>query len=286
MPTKFDGVGRADVLKFPPEALGTIVGALNLRHSLGDLTELKKSLAEHGQLQPAIVRRDAQGQPVLVAGFRRLEAVRQINEEPSAWGLQGPMAFLARLSALKEDEALVVNLRENLDRRELSPIDMAFAVRALDRLGWDRPRIAEAMRMSVSRLGQLLDLLELPGHVIDLVHTGRAPEALARQLRGLDVQQIEAYASRIDGGEKPSKVLREVKGAHREKGERRARTLSELLNELAEIGTPIALDLSQWIKGDPTVGSLADILVEAALRRKGIETRTADSTARGQEAAA
>lgn len=270
MPTKFAGVdaGRADVLKFAPEDLGSIVRAMNMRHSLGDLTDLKKSLAEHGQLQPGIVRKDAQGLPVLVAGYRRLCAIEEINADPAEWGLIGPMSFLARMSALKEDEALVVNLRENLDRRELSPIDQAFAVRALERLGWDRPRIAEAMRMkSTSRIGQLLELLSLPRHVIDLVHTGRAPESLARSLRGLDAMQIERYAAKIDAGEKPAAVLREVKGAHRERGKRTARSLPDLRRELKEVGTGLATDLLGWIDGDPTVGSLEMILSETAARR-------------------
>lgn len=286
MPTKFTGVdvGRADVLRFEPDALASIIEALNMRHGLGDLTELKKSLAEHGQLQPGIVRKDAQGNPVLVAGYRRLQAIREINEAPAEWNLRGPMAFLARMSSITEDEALVVNLRENLDRRELSPIDMAFAVQALERLGWDRPKIAEAMRMkSPSRISQLLALLELPSRVIDLVHTGRAPEALARQLRGLEAQQIDAYAERIDAGEKPAKVLRDVKGSHRQKGERVARTLAEFRKELSEIDTALAVDLKAWLDGDPTVGSLTTILVEAGLRKKGVETRVASKLGAGEE---
>jgi ParB family chromosome partitioning protein len=255
MPINFQGVktGRSDISTFPPEELDSIILALNLRQDLGDLSELKKSIAEHGQLQPAVVRKDAQGKPVLVAGYRRLEAIREINQDPSAWGLKGPMHFLAIFSRVTEEEAILVNLRENLDRRDLSPIDRAFAARALERLGWEPAKIANAMRCDTSRVSQLLGLLELPQPVITLVHEGTATEALAQQLRGLKSDVISTVAERISAGEKPSEVLKEVKESKRATGKKVARTLSELKAALRDHGSTSAADLLAWIEGDPTV---------------------------------
>jgi hypothetical protein len=163
MAIKFNGVdaGRSDVVAFPPHELDNIILALNLRQDLGDLTDLKKSIAEHGQLQP------------------------------------------------------------------------------------------DAMRVHPSRISQLLGLLELPAKVRTLVHHGTATEALARQLRGLDEEKIATFTERLETGAKPDR---------RAGGESRARTLSELRQELKRLGSSRATDLLQWIAGDPTVGTLDEVL--------------------------
>lgn len=263
MPIKFAGVdtGRSDVITFPPEELGEIVLALNLRQDLGDLTELKQSLAQHGQLQPGVVRKDAQGKPVLIAGYRRLAAIMEINQDFAAWNIKGPMSYLAIFSRATEDEAVLLNLRENLDRRELSPVDLAFAARSLERIGWDHSKIADAMRFkSSSRVDQLLGLLELPAGVRKLVHERVATEALAQQLRGMTEPQIATFAERVATGEKPAVIIREVKDQKRSTGAKVSRTLSELRAGLKDLPGSVPFDLLQWIDGDPTVGTLAQVL--------------------------
>jgi ParB/RepB/Spo0J family partition protein len=255
MSTKFDGieVGRADILKFPPEELDKIVLSLNLREDLGDLADFKRGLAQDSQLQPGLVRRDTQGRPVLVAGYRRLTAIREINQDPSVWGLQGPMSFLAKMVSANADEALILNLRENLDRKELSPIDLAFAARELRKLEWDNAKIAGAMRVSPSRVSQLMALLELPSRLRKLVHQGRAPESLARNLRGLSEDEVGALVDLIEQGRKPAEVLKISKDKHRSKGEKQARTRAELMVALDGCDDTRAFNLKCWLEGDPTV---------------------------------
>jgi ParB/RepB/Spo0J family partition protein len=267
VPSKFEGVevGRADILKFPPEELGSIVLSLNLREDLGDLTEFKKGLAAQGQLQPGLVRRDAQGRPVLVAGYRRLTSIREINDDPGAWGLAGPMPFLAKLVTVNEDEALVINLRENLDRKELSPIDLAYAARRLALLEWDRQKIADAMRLLPSRVGQILSLLELPSRLRKLIHRGKVPESLARNLRGLPEHDVDELVQLVEEGQRPGDVLRRAKDEQRARGRKTARSLADLRSALQNLHGEAAFNLLQWIDGDPTV-SLAEVFPQP---RKG-----------------
>ena len=51
----------------------------NPRESVGDLTELMESMAEHGLIQPLIVRRTGDEQLVIVAGHRRHEAAKRLG---------------------------------------------------------------------------------------------------------------------------------------------------------------------------------------------------------------
>ncbi|MDX1958598.1 MAG: ParB N-terminal domain-containing protein [Leptospiraceae bacterium] len=48
-----------------------------IRKKLGDLESLKRSIAKYGQLQPILV----DGNKNLIAGFRRLEAIKQLGIE-------------------------------------------------------------------------------------------------------------------------------------------------------------------------------------------------------------
>lgn len=105
-------------------------GYHNARTFLGDLTELRDSIREKGLLTPPVVwETTIKGKThyVLLAGHRRLEAIRQIREE-----MQGEELPFDELTCSVYDGpldgAMTAGLVDNIQRESLNPADQAEAV--------------------------------------------------------------------------------------------------------------------------------------------------------------
>ena len=114
--------------------------------------ELKASIRENGLLQPVVVRQDGP-RHMLIAGHRRLEAVRELAAESPAdpcW-----RKILAIERDVDERTAEGLSLVENLQRQDLDPVDEAQAyVRLRDTYGLSLGAIADLVhksKMHVSR---------------------------------------------------------------------------------------------------------------------------------------
>ena len=139
------------------------VGGHNPRRSLGELDELAASIAEHGLLQPVVVRQTG-ARFELIAGHRRLEAVRKLGHDHVP----------AVVRCTDEDQAYVLTLVENLQRIDLRPTDEAAALEKLIReRGWSTRQVAAAIKRSQAYVSKRLRVFEDP-----LL----APAVLANQL--------------------------------------------------------------------------------------------------------
>lgn len=254
MPPRAEGAQRADILKWEPEELDKIILGRNPSRSNLDtdlrIEELARSIAEHGQLQPGVIRRESGGGGVLVAGFRRLAAIRLINSDPAAYGARGPLAFRASLVSCTDEEALALNLVENLQRLDLNPVDRAHSARELQRLGWEQQRIAGAMGCSTSTVSALLSLLQLPGRTLRQVAAGKLTEGAARKLRGLPEEQVLELTAQIEAGARPAEVVRAATQRKREAGATVALSLAEIRKALEEQGSDQALAILAWTRGE------------------------------------
>ena len=99
------------------------VGKANVRKRPGDVADLTRSIQEKGVLEPVLVR------PVgyryeLVVGSRRLEAAK-------AAGLKKIPAVVKKMS---DEEAIVVSLIENVQRRDLEPEEEYDGLMTLSKL--------------------------------------------------------------------------------------------------------------------------------------------------------
>ena len=140
------------------------------------LSELAKSIADHGVIQPLLVRPMTDGSYQLIAGERRWRASRMA-------GLSEVPVVIREMS---DSEAMELALVENLQREDLNPIEEArgfqllmetYALtqeQAASRVGKSRPAVANAMR-----------LLLLPNDVLQMVETGVLSAGHARALLGL-----------------------------------------------------------------------------------------------------
>lgn len=146
---------------------------------------LAASIDALGLLQPIVVRSVDDGY-VLVAGERRLRAVRQLG--------------LATIAAVIRDDAdgrtnLTEALVENLQREDLNPLEEAAAYRELlEEYGMTHDEVAAAVGRSRSAVTNTVRLLQLPTAIQKLVASGELTAGHARALLGCD---DVAYAAHI-----------------------------------------------------------------------------------------
>ncbi len=161
------------------------------RFTAEDLGELAASLRKTGMLQPILVRRleeESEDGPLyeIVAGERRWRAAQ-------AAGLHEVPVIERRL---EDAEALEIALVENVQRRDLSPIEEARGYRRLmDEFGYKPDDIGRLVGKSRSHVANLLRLLQLPPAVQEMVDEGALSMGHARALIG--VAEAEALAGRI-----------------------------------------------------------------------------------------
>ena len=82
-----------------------------IRKDNGDITTLAESIREHGQINPITVMAKADGRYVLIAGLRRMEAIRMLE--------QNEVSALI-LSPMEADEALMMEYAENEERKSFT----------------------------------------------------------------------------------------------------------------------------------------------------------------------
>lgn len=135
------------------------------------LDELAESLKTHGMLEPLVVRprpgeicgaiRDGGGYEIL-CGERRYRAALQA-------GLVN-VPVIIRLAT--DEQALEITLIENLQRRDLDPIEEAAGYRALADLGYTQEQIAAKVHRAQPTIANRLRLLSLPDDVLERISQG------------------------------------------------------------------------------------------------------------------
>lgn len=103
-----------------------------------NIEALAKDIEENGQIMPIVVRRDADGTPILVAGFRRLAAFLKINKKREKNG-EEPFLIEAKSESISEEQAFLLNIRENNERESLSPLDMLKIANTLEKRFGKKP---------------------------------------------------------------------------------------------------------------------------------------------------
>jgi ParB family chromosome partitioning protein len=152
-----------------------------------ELAELAASIREVGVLQPVVVRPgDTDGTYVLIAGERRLRAA----------AMAGLATIPAVIRAAESDEThLTEALIENIQRKDLSPLEEAAAYRnLLEDFGMTHERVAIRVGRSRSAVTNTLRLLQLPAPIQGMLEREELSAGHARALLALD---DEAYAVHI-----------------------------------------------------------------------------------------
>lgn len=128
------------------------------------LSELAESIAQHGVIQPIIVRPLPGGGYRIVAGERRWRASR----------LAGKNTIPAVVHNLTDLEAMTYALIENLQREDLNPVEEAEGYRRLvETSGLTQEQVAKLVGRSRSAVANALRLLTLPEEALKLLRDGQ-----------------------------------------------------------------------------------------------------------------
>ena len=132
------------------------------RKNIGDIEELKASIAEHGIIQPIVVSPFGTETFRIIAGERRFSAAKAL----------GLATVPAIIRTIDEHRRLEVQIIENIHRQELSPLEEAFAYRRLmDEFQLSQRKLAERIGKSPAGVNQMLRILSLPGDLLESVQT-------------------------------------------------------------------------------------------------------------------
>ncbi len=172
------------------------------------LNELADSIKEKGIIQPLVVTQNIDGSYGLIAGERRLRASKII-------GLAKVPVVIREVSG--DDELLELALIENVQRKDLNPIEEAEAYEKLIKIfSYTQEQAAEKVGKKRSTVTNRLRLLQLPDFIKDDIGQGRLTEGHSRAIlrlsgddsamknardqiisKGLSVRQAEKLTSRM-----------------------------------------------------------------------------------------
>lgn len=157
------------------------------------LADLSASIAQHGVLQPLLVRPMADGSYQLVAGERRWRASRMagLTEVPVV------------IRDMNEQESAELALIENLQREDLNPMEEAIGYRTLmENYGMTQEQTAQVVNKSRPAVANALRLLQLPEAVTELVASGKLAAGHARTVLAFEGEaaQIAAATAAVEKG--------------------------------------------------------------------------------------
>ena len=152
------------------------------------LQELADSIKEHGVFQPIIVKKSIKGYD-LIAGERRLRASK----------LAGLSKIPAIVKDFTDDEMREISLLENIQRENLTAIELAWAYKGIiDNLDIRQEDLAKKIGKSRSHITNTLGLLNLPEDVQKMILNGEISMGHARVLSKMeDEEEVSELADKI-----------------------------------------------------------------------------------------
>ncbi len=154
------------------------------RSTMGDLSELVRSIEDKGILEPILVREypptdlpRSKATLMIISGERRYRAAME------AGLVEIPVIELE----VSEEEALEIALIENLQRKDLTPFEEAEAYRSLsERFSYTHEEIAKAVGKSRTVVTESFALLQIPKRVRE------AAQALGIHTKSLLLEVLKA----------------------------------------------------------------------------------------------
>ena len=145
------------------------------------IQSLAESIKNIGVIQPIVVREKGNGRFELIAGERRLEALKYIKAETVP-------VIIKNVSDL---EAFKITLTENIQREELSPIEIANAIKQIKmEFNLTDKDVGKILGMSRPQITNYLRILKLPLEVREAIEKGEISFGHAKSLLSIPDGQI------------------------------------------------------------------------------------------------
>lgn len=171
------------------------------------IRELAASIAEAGIIQPLVARTLPNGRYSLIAGERRLRASK----------LVGLTHVPVLLHEAADDDAFVLAIIENVQRRDLDPLEEAHAYqRLMQDHGMSQDQVADKVGKSRPAVSNTLRLLKLPSAILGLIADGsisaghaRAILSVGERLHVLLAERIVTEGLSVRAAEELARAMRE-----------------------------------------------------------------------------
>ena len=150
------------------------------------LNELSESLKVHGLIQPVTVRRMPGDKFQIISGERRFRASK----------MAGLKEIPAYIRIANDQEILEMALVENIQRKDLNPLEVAFTYqRLLDECNLTHEALATRVAKDRSTVTNFLRLIKLPPEIQSALKTQELSMGHARALAGIEdpVKMIFLY---------------------------------------------------------------------------------------------
>jgi len=221
------------------------------RSDFGGIEGLANSIRENGIIQPVVVRQEADGFR-LIAGERRWRAAQMA-------GVQRIPAIVRKVS---DNRVLELALIENIQRKELNPIEEARAYEVLvGQMKVSQADLARRVGRDRSSISNSLRLLKLSEKIQDMIREGSLTAGHAKAIMAISDAEtqikvaIEVAEGLLSVRETETRVAEIVK--------RETRTAGEGTDQAPRSAAPV----------DPNVAAAADRLCKALATRVRIVSK-------------
>lgn len=152
------------------------------------IKELAESIKQNGLLQSITVRDMENGFYELIAGERRLRALKYLNYPTTK----------AIVKELTDEQMATLALIENIQREELTPIEEAIAYQDLLRINnLTQDELAKSLGKTQATVANKLRLLKLSDKVIDAINSKKITERHGRAMVKLEHKAQEKILNQI-----------------------------------------------------------------------------------------
>lgn len=152
------------------------------------IIELAESIKQNGLLQSITVRDMGNGFYELIAGERRLRALKYL-EYPTTKAI---------VKELTNEQMATLALIENIQREELTPIEEAYAYQELLSINnLTQDELAKSLGKTQATVANKLRLLKLCSKVVDAINSKRITERHGRAMVKLDPSAQEKILNQI-----------------------------------------------------------------------------------------
>lgn len=211
-----------------------------------DLQDLAESIGNDGIIQPILVQ-DRKDHYEIIAGERRWRASR----------IAGLKEVPVIVRDYTEEQILKISLIENMQRKDLNPIEEALAYKRLqDEFGRTQDEIAESMSKSRVAITNTMRLLNLTEKVQEMVVDERISSGHARALLAIEdpEEQYNIALKVFDEKWSVREIEKYIKNRNKPKKEEKNTELDFIFTDLEEklkiaLGTKVAIHAKDKEKG-------------------------------------
>ena len=213
-----------------------------------DVIELARDIKEHGLQQPITVMEDDSDNKYkykIICGHRRHKAFQVLELEEISCMVKSDMTLT---------QALILNIGENIHRKDLNVLQEAKALERLKLQGFSVPEVASAVGKAATWVYVRFDLLELPPEIQEAAAAGYIKQLQIRDLaklpsRGAQLAAAKKIKEARMTGEKMPTIVRKKKDMFKSKARNEAEVLEMIEHIEGAIGMNFGTRCLAWASG-------------------------------------